>query len=148
MEKDFGKIFSSFRGESGELIPLLQRIQDELGYLPADAMQRAAEFLNVPESKVFGVASFYSQFRFTPTGRNRISVCEGTACHVKGARDIIDEVSRAKGVGPGETSECMEYTLEGVACIGCCALAPCITVNDEVHGRLDKKAVQEIMKKI
>ncbi len=148
MEKDLGKIFSSFRGVRGELIPVLQRIQEKVGYLPEDAMLQVADFLNVPESTVFGVASFYAQFRFTPTGRNRISVCEGTACHVKGATDIIKEISRVKGVEAGETSDCMEYTLEGVACIGCCALAPCITVNDEVYGRLDKKSVHNVLKKI
>ncbi len=146
--QDLDNILSSFEGKSGELIPVLQKIQNELGYLSEEAMLRAAEFLNIPESKVFGVASFYSQFRFTPTGRNKITVCEGTACHVKGAKGIKEEISRIKGIEDGETSSCMEYTLEGVACIGCCALAPCITINDDVHGRLDKKKVSDILKEI
>jgi len=144
MEKTINKILSSFQGKSSELIPALLKIQEELGYLPDDAMHYAAEFLNVPESTVFGVASFYSQFRFTPVGKNKIMVCKGTACHVKGADKILDEISRNIGIKDGETSSDMQYTLEGVACIGCCALAPCITINNEVHGRLNPKLVDKI----
>ncbi len=146
MEKELNKILSSFEGKSSELIPALQQIQEELGFLPADAMLYAAEFLNVPESTVFGVASFYAQFRFNPVGKNIIKVCHGTACHVKDAGKILDEISRNIGIKDGETSADMQYTLESVACIGCCALAPCITINDEVHGRLNTKTVDKIFK--
>ncbi len=147
MEKELNKILSSFQGKSNELIPALQQIQEELGYLPGDAMLYAAEFLNVPESTVFGVASFYAQFRFTPVGKNMIMVCKGTACHVKGAEKVLDEISRQVGIEDGETSADMQYTLESVACIGCCALAPCITINSEVHGRLNAKSIEKIFKR-
>ncbi len=146
MENQLDKILSSFSGENRELIPVLQKVQDEFGYLSEDSMHRVSEFLNVPLSDVFGVASFYEQFRFTPVGKNMIMVCKGTACHVKGAEKVMEEISRHVEVKEGETSSDMEYTLKGVACIGCCALAPCITFNNEVHGRLNKKSIEKIFK--
>ena len=132
------------RGKRGELIPILQRIQAEFGYLPEEAIVKVAESTGVAESRVFGVASFYAQFRFTPIGKNRIMVCRGTACHVKGAPRILDEVEKALEIKEGETTKDLEYTLESVACIGCCGLAPCIMVNKEVHGRLTTKEIGDI----
>jgi NADH-quinone oxidoreductase subunit E len=93
---------------------------------------------------VFGVASFYAQFRLKPTGKNRVMVCRGTACHVRGAPQILEEVGRQLGIEDGESTEDLEFSLETVACIGCCALAPCIMVNDDVHGRLNMKKVGKI----
>lgn len=99
MEHRLIEILSSYKeGETGELIPILQRIQTQLGYLPEEGMAKVAELLRVPESKVFGVASFYAQFRFTPIGKNRVKVCQGTACHVRGAPRILDEVKRQLGI--------------------------------------------------
>jgi NADH-quinone oxidoreductase subunit E len=135
---------SSSRARKGELIPILQKIQTEFGYLPEQAIVRVAEFTGLAESKVFGVASFYAQFRFTPMGRNRVMVCRGTACHVKGAPRILAEIEKVIGIKEGETTPDLEYTLESVACIGCCGLAPCIMVNKEVHGRLNPKEVSDI----
>jgi NADH-quinone oxidoreductase subunit E len=132
------------RGRKGDLIPILQKIQAEFGYLPEEAMAKAAEAIGLTESKVFGVASFYAQFRFTPIGKNRIMVCRGTACHVKGAPRILEELERVLGIKEGETTPDLEYTLESVACIGCCALAPCIMVNNkDVHGRLTPQKVSD-----
>jgi NADH-quinone oxidoreductase subunit E len=134
------------KARKGDLIPILQRIQAEFGYLPEETMAKVAESTGLPESKVFGVASFYAQFRFTPMGRNRIMVCRGTACHVKGAPRILEEEERVLGIKEGETTPDLEYTLESVACIGCCALAPCMMINNHknVHGLLTSKKVTEI----
>ena len=143
-EQDLDSIFSSFEGKRNELIPILQHVQDELGYLPGYAMAKIAKFTGCSESNVFGVASFYAQFRMKPTGKNRVMVCRGTACHVRGAPQILDEVGRKLGIEDGESTEDLEYSLETVACIGCCALAPCVMVNDDVHGRLNLKKVGKI----
>jgi NADH-quinone oxidoreductase subunit E len=141
-------IFSRFKGEKGELIPILQAVQDEFGYLSNDTMVKIAKFTGASESNVYGVASFYAQFRLTPTGKNRINVCRGTACHVRGASQILEEVERQLGIKEGESTPDMEYSLETVACIGCCALAPVITINDEVNGKLSLKDVEKILPKI
>lgn len=137
-------ILDEFSGKKEELIPILQRVQDELGYLPGEAMAEIAKFTGCSESNVFGVASFYAQFRLKPTGKNRVMVCRGTACHVRGAPQILEEVGRQLGIEDGESTEDLEYSLETVACIGCCALAPCVMVNKDVHGRLNLKKVAKI----
>ncbi|MFC1803189.1 NADH-quinone oxidoreductase subunit NuoE [Thermoproteota archaeon] len=139
------KIFSTFKGNKGELIPVLQAVQDEFGYLPRDAMVEIAKFTGASESRVFGVASFYAQFRLQPTGKNKICVCRGTACHVRGGPQILEEVERQLGIKEGESTPNLEYSLETVACVGCCALAPVVTINDEVHGRLSLKDVAKIL---
>lgn len=141
-------IFSRFERNKGELIPVLQVVQDEFGYLPNDTMAKIAKFTGASESNVFGVASFYAQFRLTPTGKNKINVCRGTACHVRGAPQILEEVERHLGIKEGESTPDMEYSLETVACIGCCALAPVITINDEVYGKLSLKDVAKILPKL
>jgi len=108
-------------------------------------MNQIARFIRVPASRVFGVATFYAQFRFTPTGKNIVSICRGTACHVRGATAILEETTAALGLEGEGTTEDMEYTVETVACIGCCALAPCVTINELVHGNLTKKKVRKLM---
>jgi NADH-quinone oxidoreductase subunit E len=117
------------------LIPILQHVQGELGYLPRQAMAGIADYLHMPASEVYGVATFYAQFRFTPVGKNRIVVCRGTACHVRGSAGILKELQREIGIEPFETSPDMLFTLETVACLGSCALAPVLVVNSKVHGR-------------
>ena len=139
------KIFSTFSGNRGELIPVLQAVQDEFGYLPRDAMVEIAKFTGASESNVYGVASFYAQFKLEPTGKNKICVCRGTACHVRGGPQILGEVERQLGIKEGESTPDMEYSLETVACLGCCALAPVVTINDEVHGRMSLKDVGKIL---
>lgn len=147
MEDRINAILSRFRREESNLIPILQQMQAEFSYLPADAMRRIAQFLQVPESRVFGVASFYAQFRFTPMGKNRVMVCRGTACHVKGAPRILEAIENTLGIKEGGTTTDLQYTLETVACIGCCALAPCIMINKEVHGKLTPAKVKEVFNK-
>jgi len=139
------EILKRYKGEQKRLIPALQDVQAKLGYLPKEEMVRVAELCGVTESKVFGVASFYAQFRFTPMGKKRVMVCRGTACHVQGAPEILAAIERQLGIKEGETTPDLEYTLESVACIGCCGLAPCIMINNkDVHGRLTSKKVTEI----
>jgi NADH-quinone oxidoreductase subunit E len=138
-------IFSTFTGNRSELIPLLQAVQDEFGYLPRDILAEIAKFTGASESNVFGVASFYAQFRLQPTGKNKICVCRGTACHVRGGPQILEEVERQLGIKEGKSTPDLEYSLETVACVGCCALAPVVTINDEVYGRMSLKDVVKIL---
>ena len=139
-------ILGTFDRKPQVLIALLQAVQAQLGYLPPDALATVARHARVPRSRVYGVASFYSQFRFNPVGRRRIAVCRGTACHVGGARMILEELERSLGVQDGQTTDDMEYSLETVACIGCCGLAPCISVNDEVSAKLTPTKVRKLFK--
>jgi len=144
MEERLNTVLSSFEGEKSELIPILQHVQGEFGYLPEKAMFEVAKFIGAPESRVYAVASFYAQFRFTPMGKHHIMMCRGTACHVRGAPRILDEVKRQLGIREGETTPDFEYTLETVACIGCCALAPCIMINKKVEAKMTPKRVAEL----
>lgn len=140
-------VLSAFERRPDSLIPLLQAVQERFGYLPPESLATVARHARVPRSRVYGVASFYAQFRFNPVGRQRVAVCRGTACHVGGARFILEELERTLGIAEGETTEDMEYSLETVACIGCCGLAPCISVNDEVSAKLTPKKVRKQFKK-
>jgi len=144
MDERLGAILLSHKRQRADLIPILQEVQAEFGYLPEEAMLEIARFTGVPESQVFGVASFYAQFRFTPMGRNRVMLCRGTACHVRGAPRILDEVKNVLGIEEGGTTPDLEYTLETVACIGCCALSPCMMINKEVYAKLTPAKVREV----
>ncbi len=137
-------ILAFYEGKRRELIPILQETQGIFGYLPKEAIRLIASFLHIPEGQVYSVASFYKQFRLMPLGRNMVSVCRGTACHIKGASQVFNEISKGLGLKEGETSSDLEYTLETVACIGCCALAPCVKVNHKVHGELTREKAREI----
>jgi len=141
------QVFDTYRGRQEELISILQDVQERFGYLPKEAMFEVSKFLGIPESRVYAVASFYAQFRFTPMGKNTVMVCRGTACHVKGAPRILDEFKRELGIDENETTEDQEYTLETVACLGCCALAPCAMINDEVAANLTPKKVKSLFQK-
>jgi NADH-quinone oxidoreductase subunit E len=143
-ERILRDIFVHYRGNRGELVPILQEVQESLGYLPEKAMLDIAKFIGVSESHVYAVASFYAQFRLLPLGRKRVAVCRGTACHIRGAPQILSTVERTIGLKEGETSDDLEYTLETVACIGCCALAPCIRVNKDVSGEMTPEKAGEI----
>ena len=143
-EELLGDILASFNGERNELIAILQEVQENLGYLPEKAMLDIARFIGVPDSHVYSVASFYTQFRLLPLGRKRIAVCRGTACHIRGAPQILGTIEKTIGLKEGETSDDLEYTLETVACIGCCALAPCIRTNREVSGEMTPEKAKEL----
>jgi NADH-quinone oxidoreductase subunit E len=129
------RIAKSFPPEPKYLIPILQAIQADEGYLPLEAMRAAARHLRVPESRVSGVATFYAQFRFDPPGKHKITVCRGTACHVRGSAKLVEYLGSLLKVEPGKTTEDGLFTLETVACVGSCALAPLIVLDGKVYGR-------------
>lgn len=139
------ELLSSFQGKKEELIPILQRVQEHHGYLPEEVMKQVAKFVQLPESTVFGVGTFYAQFKLVPSGRNIIRVCRGTACHVRGGARILREVEKRLGIKPGESTPDLEYSLETVACIGACALAPTMVVNNETHGQMTTKKAAEVL---
>ncbi len=148
MNKSLNEILSTYRGNKSELIPILQDIQSNLGYLPEEDIIQVSKFTEVPESEIYGVATFYTQFRFTPLGKKHIMVCKGTACHVKGAPQIIEGIERHLGIKEGEVTFDMEYSLESVGCLGCCALAPCAMINEDVESNLTLRDVKKIFSRI
>jgi len=143
---EIAEILSRFRGKREELIPILQQVQDRIGYLSDEAINEISEFINMSSSKIFGVASFYAQFRFTPVGRKKVMVCQGTACHVRGAPLVLEEIKRHLGINEGETTPDFEYSLETVACIGCCALAPCVVVDGKVEAKVTPRKVKRLFR--
>lgn len=130
----------------GDLIPLLQKAQEAEGYVSEEAIYAIAEKLRIPASEVFGVLSFYAQFRLTPTGRKIITVCRGTACHVRGGAQVIQAFERELNIKAGETTPDREYTLETVACVGACALAPLVVVNEQPHGLMTPTKVKKMLR--
>ena len=134
-----------FRGEKDDLIPVLQKTQEALGYLPPEALRGIARWLKISEHEIFGVTTFYAQFRFCPPGRHEIKVCLGTACHVKGGEQMLDVLERRLGIQPGQTSADGEYNLERVACLGCCALAPVVTIGRRIYSQLSVLKLQGIL---
>ncbi|MGB9715733.1 MAG: NADH-quinone oxidoreductase subunit NuoE [Thermodesulfovibrionales bacterium] len=144
IETGLKDILRYYKGNMGELVPILQDVQERLGYLPEKVMLDIAKFIGVPESHVYSVASFYAQFRLLPLGRKRVAVCRGTACHIRGAPQILNAIEKAIDLKEGETSDDLEYTLETVACFGCCALAPCIRINMDVYGEMTTEKVGDI----
>ena len=144
-KEKLSEILSHHSGKKEELIPILQEVQEQLGYLPLETMLQVARFLQVPESTVFGVGTFYAQFKFFPTGKKKVRLCRGTACHVRGAPRILGEVEKYLGIKQGETSDDLEYSLETIACFGSCALAPVMVVDDNVYGRMTPKKASQIL---
>lgn len=144
IKEQVGESVALYREERGPLIAILQQVQERLGYLPKEAVYEMASLLEMPASEIFGVLSFYAQFRTTPRGRNIVTVCRGTACHVRGSPRILREIEHRLGIKEGETTPDMECTLETVACIGACALAPNIVINKETYGQLSIKKVAEL----
>lgn len=138
-------IFDRYQGEAGELIPILQDIQETRGWLSREALSETARFLNIPESTVYGVVTFYAQFYLTRQGKHKIRVCQGTACHVRGGSRIMKTIARRLGIGPGETTPDYEFSLERVACLGSCALAPAMVLDGKVHGAMTGPKVEALL---
>ncbi|MFH1747027.1 MAG: NADH-quinone oxidoreductase subunit NuoE [Planctomycetota bacterium] len=137
MAKDaFKTMMREFAGEPADLVPVLQRTQAADGYLSANAVRKIARWLKISENEIYGVATFYAQFRFNPPGRHHIKACLGTACHVNGGEQMLDVLKRRLEIEPGETSADGEYDLERVACLGCCALAPVVTIDERTHSQM------------
>jgi len=141
------EIVSEYSRQKWALIPLVQKIQEEFGYIPPDSIPIISGALGLFPSQVQGVISFYAQLYTEPKGKNMVRVCRGTACHVRGGKTILKLVKQQLGVEEGETTPDMEYTLETVACIGVCALAPNMVVGDRVYGHLNPKKVEQLLKK-
>ncbi|MDZ7816391.1 MAG: NADH-quinone oxidoreductase subunit NuoE [Planctomycetota bacterium] len=138
-------ILDSSRGTRDELIPILQKTQQKHGFISTQAVKSVARKLKISENEVYGVATFYAQFRFNPPGKHHIRICMGTACHVKGGEQLMATIDRKYGIGPGETTEDGLFDLERVACLGCCALAPVIKVDDTVYGHMNVLKLQQIL---
>jgi NADH-quinone oxidoreductase E subunit len=143
--KETEKIIANYSRDSSNLISILQEAQEKFGYLPEEVIQRVAKFLRLTDNMVYGVSTFYAQFSFVPSGRRKITVCRGTACHVRGGARILREVERRLGIKPGETTEDMEFSLETVACIGACALAPTMRIGKETYGQMTTRKVAEVL---
>ena len=138
-------IMRGSKGTRSDLVPALQRAQAVIGFVSPEAVRRIARWLRLSESQVYGVATFYAQFRFTPPGRHRLRVCLGTACHVKGGVQMLETVERRLEVKAGETTADGEYDLERVACLGCCALAPVVTLDQTIYAQMSVLKLQGIL---
>jgi NADH-quinone oxidoreductase subunit E len=139
---------SDFEKKRSNLIPILQMVQENLGYLPLEALKIVAEHLGISMSDVYGVATFYNQFRFQPPGKYPIKVCLGTACHVRAGDIILENFERKLGIADGETTPDREFSIERVACVGCCALAPVAIISETVHGHMAPSKVEGLLMRI
>jgi NADH-quinone oxidoreductase subunit E len=148
MERAFSALLEKWKGVKGNVIPLLQKTQELFGYLPTDAMRRIASTTGKSSAEVYGVATFYAQFRFKPTGRHTIKVCHGTACHVQGADSMDTVLETGIGAKAGDTTEDGEFSVERVACLGCCSLAPVVMIDGEVYGRLTGDKLRKIVSSV
>ncbi len=141
LRRDYGK-------QRGNLIPILQQVQATLRYLPPAAVDMVAAYLDIPTAEVMGVATFYNQFRFNPPGRYPVKVCMGTACHVKGGDIILENFERRLAIKEGETTADREFSIERVACVGCCALAPVALIGEDVHAHMAPSKVEGLFARI
>ena len=148
---DIGKIdqiIDDHGSEASSLIQILLDIQSENNWLPKEALTRVGEKLRVPMSRIQHITTFYKHFSLSPKGKHQVHVCVGTACHVRGAQDIIETVRDVTGVNPGETDPDLNFSVETVSCLGCCALGPVIVVDDEIHGNVKQAETAEILKNL
>ena len=136
-----------WRAEPGNLIMILHRVQEEYGFVPREVALALAKELDVPLAKIYGVVTFYHFFKLEKPGRNKIAVCMGTACYLKGGEDLIQELENLLGIGVNAVTEDGEFSVEAVRCVGCCGLAPVLTVNGEVYGKVTKAKLPEILAK-
>ena len=146
-EERLAEVLAPYRGERGAIIPVLQKVQETFGYLTEEGVSQIAKFFKVSESEVFGVATFYAQFRFTRPAEHSVKVCLGTACHVRGGQQILEAVRRDLGLQSGSTTADYKFGVERVACFGSCALAPVMVVDDRVYGRLTSTKIKETLDK-
>jgi NADH-quinone oxidoreductase subunit E len=151
LETRLAPIVEKYRGKEGVAIPLLADVQKEVGYVAEEAVNYVGSQLAIPAAELFGVATFYAMFRFQPQGKHVVRLCRGTACHVQGSGRVAEQIERTLGIKDGETTEDLMFTLQYVACLGCCSLAPVMLVGTEVYGRLTPEkavaALEELRKK-
>ncbi|AET66352.1 NADH:ubiquinone oxidoreductase 24 kD subunit [Desulfosporosinus orientis DSM 765] len=146
-EVQLQEVIEKYKNQNGPLIPILQGAQEIYGYLPAHVLKLISKAIRIPLARIYGVVTFYAQFRLTPMGRNLINICLGTACHVRGGAKIVEALEKELKIKDGATTEDGRFTLEVVACIGACGLAPVISINNEVHGRLVPESIPGILAK-
>ena len=146
-EAMLGKVINEYKNVKGALMPVLQKAQNIYGYLPIEVQKIVADGMDISLSEIYGVVTFYSQFSLNPKGDVAVAVCMGTACYVKGSAEILDKISVSLGVKSGETSSDGKYSLEATRCIGACGLAPVMTINEDVYGRLKPDDVEGILAK-
>ena len=146
-EAELHSSIMELKKEKGSLIPILQKAQDIYGYLPLEVQKIIADDTGIPLEEIYGVVTFYAQFSLNPIGEHKISCCLGTACYVKGAGEICDDISEKLGIESGETTPDGKFTLEACRCIGACGLAPVITIDDDVYARLTPEEVDDILSK-
>lgn len=139
------KLLCCYLPERSSIIPLLQAVQGELGYLPKHAIEKISEYTRIPKSEIFGVATFYTQFRFNPIGKHLFTVCRGTACHVLGSQRLVEDLEQLLCIKAGETTADMMFSIQTVACFGSCALAPLLVVNDKVYGRMTTQKLRKLL---
>ncbi len=144
-KENIDKFIEKYKEDPGSLISILQEIQDIIGYLPEEILFYLSQKLKVPESKIWGIVTFYAQFHLEPRGKNTIRVCLGTACHVKGSKKVLGRLQKILGIQTGETTEDLNFSLETVRCLGTCFLAPVIMVNQDYFGRLIPDRVEQII---
>ncbi|MBI2863304.1 MAG: NADH-quinone oxidoreductase subunit NuoE [Chloroflexi bacterium] len=144
-QDELAEILAPFAGKKGTVIPILQKVQERFGYISRESLAVISRFLGISESELFGVITFYAQFRLKPTGKHMVMVCRGTACHVRGGSRIKTEVEKTLGIRAGDTTPDMEYSLETIACIGACALAPTMVIDKNTYGEMTTKKVGEIL---
>ncbi|MGB8707696.1 MAG: NADH-quinone oxidoreductase subunit NuoE [Dehalococcoidia bacterium] len=145
LKTELADIFNSSKKDRRHLISLLQQVQHKLGYISKEAMLSIADFLEIPESTVYGIATFYNLFRFTPLGKHPVKVCMGTACHLAGGRLVLEAMARELDIQVGGITTDQEFSLERVACVGCCALAPVVVVSESVYPRMTPPKVEEVL---
>ena len=147
MDKGFDELLQHWKSQKGNVIPLLQKTQELRGFLDRQDMEAIAEVTGKSPAEIYGVATFYAQFRFQPPGKHTLKVCHGTACHVSGADQLDLALKTELGVEPGQTTEDGEFSVERVACLGCCSLAPVVMLDQEVHGRLTGDKLKKVVRK-
>lgn len=145
--KDLKIFMRKNKSKKGALMAVLHEAQSLFGYLPIEVQKMISEELRIPLSEIYGVATFYSQFSLIPKGENKIGVCLGTACYVKGAQEILDKVEELLGIGVGQTTPDRKFSIDATRCLGACGLAPVLTVNEDVYGKLNPDDVKEIIEK-
>ncbi|MBO5364641.1 MAG: NAD(P)H-dependent oxidoreductase subunit E [Clostridia bacterium] len=146
-EEQLKKVIAAHKDQKGAVIPVLHEAQNIYGYLPMEVQKMISEGLNVPLAEIYGIVTFYAQFSLNPKGKYQIGVCLGTACYVKGSGDILEEVKKILNIEVGECTPDGKFSLDATRCIGACGLAPVITINEDVYGRLGKGEVADILKK-
>lgn len=141
------QVIDEYKGKSGAVIPIMQKAQDIFGYLPYEVQDYIAKGLKVPLQNIYGIATFYGQFTLEPLGKHSIGLCMGTACYVRGAQQVLDEIQGQLGIAMGETTEDKKFTLVATRCLGCCGLAPVMMIDDDVYGRLKPDMITKILEK-